>query len=120
MLGIFKNVMIKKPSGCSLDVQAGSQAGAVVGDRQMEPPWMPGVMSLAGSELAEPLLKKTISRFPCCVFSFGLVFFPFRVLSSPGCKAVCQWPGLAKQSRKSSVLVTGDSSQQGNFPSDSH
>lgn len=46
-----------------------------MGDRQMEPPWMPGVMSLAGSELAEPLVKKTISRFSCCVFGFGLVFF---------------------------------------------
>lgn len=47
----------------------------MVGDRQMEPPWMPGVMSLAGNELAEPLIKKTISRFSCCVFGFGLVFF---------------------------------------------
>lgn len=50
---------------------------------------MPDVMSLAGSELAEPLIKKTISRFPC-VFGFGLFFSPFRVLSSPGCKAVCE------------------------------
>lgn len=96
-----------------LDVQAGRQGGAVVGDRQMEPPWMPGVTSLAGSELAELLVKKTISRFSCSVFGFGLVFFPSGY--SVRCKAMCQWPGLAKQGRISFVLVTGDTSHQGTF-----
>lgn len=69
-------------------------------------------------ELAEPLVKKTVPRFSCCVFGFGLVFLSSRELSSSGCKAVCQWPGLAKQGRKCFVLVTGDTSHQGNFPSD--
>lgn len=62
---------------------------------------MPGVMSSAGKELAEPLTKKIVSRFSCFVW----VFFWFSpspslswVLGRPGIKLCVN--AIAPQSRE--------------------
>lgn len=66
----------------------GGQGRAAVGDGQMEPPRMPGVMSSAGKELAEPLTEKTVSGFS---WGFFVCFFLFLLgTRRPGCKTVCE------------------------------